>query len=293
MNAIFEYINRIGLQERLIVLIELMLIGVIVYITISFLEGTRGERLFRGVISVLIVGTVVLYLVVEKFKLARVEYLYNGFLIVISIIAIVAFQPEIRRALIRIGQASFLTSSPQQLSRSVEEIISAVTQLAATRTGAIVVVEQQVGLGEFIDTGVKIDSKVTAELLKTIFYPGTSLHDMAVVIQGDRIIAARVQLPLAEGESFKGRQIGSRHRAAIGVTSSSDATVIVVSEETGIISLALDGNLIRNVSEAQLRRYLTTAVVETTPLVERIKQTETTTTAPSKKTENRKPQQNA
>jgi len=293
LNAIFEYISRIGLQERLIVLIELMLIGVIVYIAISFLEGTRGERLFRGVISVLIVGTVVLYLVVEKFKLARVQYLYSGFLFVISIIAIVAFQPEIRRALIRIGQASFLTSSSQQLSRSVEEIISAVTQLAATRTGAIVVVEQQVGLGEFIDTGVKIDSKVTAELLKTIFYPGTSLHDMAVVIQGDRIVAARVQLPLAEAESFKGRQIGSRHRAAIGVTSGSDATVIVVSEETGIISLALDGNLIRNVSEAQLRRYLTTAVVETTPLVERIKQAETTTAAPSKKTENRKPQQNA
>ena len=293
MNAIFEYINRIGLQERLVVLIELMLIGVIVYITISFLEGTRGERLFRGVISVLIVGTVVLYLVVEKFKLARVEYLYNGFLIVISIIAIVAFQPEIRRALIRIGQASFLTSSSQQLSRSVEEIISAVTQLAATRTGAIIVVEQQVGLGEFIDTGVKIDSKVTAELIKTIFYPGTPLHDMAVVVQGDRIIAARVQLPLAEGESFKGRQIGSRHRAAIGVTSGSDATVIIVSEETGIISLALDGNLIRNVSEAQLRRYLTTAVVETTPLVERIKQTETTTAKVSKKTEDRKPQQNA
>lgn len=293
MNAIFEYINRIGLQERLVVLIELMLIGVIVYITISFLEGTRGERLFRGVISVLIVGTVVLYLVVEKFKLARVEYLYNGFLIVISIIAIVAFQPEIRRALIRIGQASFLTSSSQQLSRSVEEIISAVTQLAATRTGAIIVVEQQVGLGEFIDTGVKIDSKVTAELLKTIFHPGTPLHDMAVVVQGDRIIAARVQLPLAEGESFKGRQIGSRHRAAIGVTSGSDATVIVVSEETGIISLALDGNLIRNVSEAQLRRYLTTAVVETTPLVERMKQTEKTTATAGKKTENRKPQQNA
>ncbi|KKK99516.1 hypothetical protein LCGC14_2631990, partial [marine sediment metagenome] len=198
MNAIFEYINRIGPQERLIVLIELMLIGVIVYIAISFLEGTRGERLFRGVISVLVVGTVVLYLVVEKFKLARVQYLYSGFLFVISIIAIVAFQPEIRRALIRIGQASFLTSSSQQLSRSVEEIISAVTQLAATRTGAIIVVEQQVGLGEFIDTGVKIDSKVTAELIKTIFHPGTPLHDMAIVVQGDRIIAARVQLPLAE-----------------------------------------------------------------------------------------------
>lgn len=279
MDAIFEYIYSIGNQERLLVLVELLLIGIVVYIIINFLEGTRGERLFRGVIFILVVGTAILYFVVKKFELARVEYLYKGFLIVTAVIAVAAFQPEIRRALIRIGQASLLSSSPQQLSRSVEEIISAITQLAATRTGAIIVIEQQVGLGEFIETGVRIDSKVTAELIKTVFYPGTPLHDMAIVIQGDRILAARVQLPLAEAESFKGRQLGSRHRAAIGVTSGSDAIVLVVSEETGIVSLAMDGNLIRNVSEAQMRRHLTTAVVETTPLVERIRDEKTETLA--------------
>ena len=265
---------RIGPRELGKVCFELLLIGGFVYIILSFLEGTRGERLFRGVIFVLLVGTVILYLVVKQFDLDRVEYLYKGFLIAVSIIAVVAFQPEVRRALIRIGQAGFLSSSPQQLSRSVEEIINAVTQLAAIRTGAIIVIEQQVGLGEFIETGVRIDAKVTAELIRTIFYPGTVLHDMAVIIQGDRIVAARVQLPLAESGTFQGRQLGSRHRAAIGVTSSSDATVIVVSEETGIVSLAINGNLIRNVSESQLRRHLTTAVVETTPLVERIQETQ-------------------
>lgn len=270
MEAVFDYIYQIGLREGLIILFELLLIGVIVYIVLGFLEGTRGERLFRGVISIIVVGTAILYLVVNRFDLARVAYLYKGFLIAISIIAIAAFQPEIRRALIRIGQARLLSSSPQQLSRSVEEIINAVTQLAAVRTGAIIVVEQQVGLGEFVETGVRVDAKVTAELLKTIFYPGTPLHDMAVIIQGDRVVAARVQLPLAESGSLKGKQLGSRHRAAIGVTTSSDAMVIVVSEETGIVSLAMDGNLIRNVSESQLRRHLTAAVVETTPLVERL-----------------------
>ncbi|MBN1456644.1 MAG: diadenylate cyclase CdaA [Sedimentisphaerales bacterium] len=254
------------------VLFELVLIGIIVYAVLSFLEGTRGERLFRGVISVIIIGTAILYLVVKQFDLTRVAYLYKGFMIAISIVAIAAFQPEIRRALIRIGQARFLSSSPQQLSRSVEEIINAVTQMAAIRMGAIIVIEQQVALGEFIDTGVKLDSKVNAELLKTIFYPGTALHDMAVIIRGDRIVAARVQLPLAEMDSLKGRQLGSRHRAAIGVTSSSDATVIVVSEETGIVSLAINGTLTRNVSEAQLRRQLTSAVVETTLLVDQIQE---------------------
>jgi len=99
---------------------------------------------------------------------------------------------------------------------------------------------------------------------------------MAVIVQGDRVLAARVQLPLAESGAFEGRQLGSRHRAAIGVTQSSDATVIVVSEETGIVSVAMNGNLIRNVSEAQLRRHLTTAVVETTPLVERMQETQKT-----------------
>ncbi|MBN1126288.1 MAG: diadenylate cyclase CdaA [Sedimentisphaerales bacterium] len=274
MDAIFDYLYSMEPRELLIVCFELLFIGIFVYIILSFLEGTRGERLFRGIIFILLAGKVILNLVVERFDMARVAYLYNWFLFGILIIAIVAFQPEIRRALIRLGQARFLSSSPQQLSRSVEEIIAAVSDLASTKTGAIIVVEQQVGLGEFIETGERIDAKVTAELLRTIFYPGTPLHDMAVVIQADRVVAARVQLPLAESGSFRGGQLGSRHRAAIGVSSSSDAIVIVVSEETGIISIAVDGNLIRNVSEEQLRKRLTTAVVEAGPLIERRSESE-------------------
>ena len=269
MDAIADFIYRFTAYERLEVLFELLLIGVVVYWIVSFLEGTRGERLFRGVIFILVVGSLLLYFVVERFNLTRIDFLFNKFLIAVLVIAVIAFQPEIRRALIRIGQSRFLTSSPQQLSRSVEEIVGAVIQLAATKTGAIIVIAQEVGLGEFIDTGVRLDAKVTAELIKTIFNPGTALHDMAVIIQGDRLLAARVQLPLAEMGSLKGAQLGSRHRAAIGVTNSTDALVIVVSEETGIISLAISGNLIRNISEPQLRRHLTTAVVDTTPLIER------------------------
>jgi len=280
---ILNYLIETTPSERFRVLVELLLIGVIVYWTVSFLEGTRGEGLFRGAISILIIGSLVLKLFVENLHLDRIAYLYNYIALPAILVITVAFQPEIRRALIRLGQARFLSSSPQQLSRSVEEIISAVTQLAATKTGAIIVIQQQVGLGEFIDTGLRVDSKVTSEMLKTIFYPGTVLHDMAVVIQGNRIVAARVQLPLAEAEAIDGRQLGSRHRAAIGVTTGSDATVIVVSEETGIISVAVNGNLIRNVSESQLRRHLTTAVVETTPLVEQIQEKQKTKT-PAKKT---------
>ena len=269
MDAILEYILNTTFYEQLIVAAELLLIGVFVYAIITFLEGTRGERLFRGMIFVLVVGSLVMNLVVKTFDMHRIAYLYNGFLLAILIIAVAAFQPEIRRGLIRIGQARFFASSPQQLSRSVEEIIKAISQMAAERTGAIIVIPQQVALGEFIETGVRVDAKVTSELIQTIFHGGTVLHDMAMVIQADRIVATRVQLPLAEASSKFG-QLGSRHRAAIGVTTSSDAVVIVASEETGIVSVAMEGNLIRNVSESQLRRHLTTALVETTPMLEKL-----------------------
>lgn len=269
MNSILEYILDTTFNEQLIVAAELLLIGIFVYAIVTFLEGTRGERMFRGMIFVLVAGSLVLNLVVKTFDMERIAFLYNGFLIAILIIAVIAFQPEIRRGLIRIGQTRFFASSPQQLSRSVEEIITAVSQMAAERTGAIIVIPQQVALGEFIETGVRVDAKVTSELIRTIFHAKTVLHDMAMVIQADRIVAARVQLPLAEASSQFGR-LGSRHRAAIGVTTSSDAVVVVVSEETGTVSVAIDGNLIRNVSEAQLRRYLTTALVEATPVLEKL-----------------------
>ena len=273
VSEILHYIRVAAYQEHLVILLELLVIGVIVYWALSFLEGTRGERLFRGAIFILVFVSVLLRVAIDQLDLQRLNEIYDVVAVATMVIIAIAFQPEIRRALIRIGQAGFLSSSPQQLSKSVEEIVKAVTQMASIKVGAIIVIEQQVGLGEFIDSGVKIDSKVTADLLKTIFYPGTPLHDMGVVIQGDRIIAARVQLPLAESSPTMG-QLGSRHRAAIGVTTSSDAIVIVVSEETGIISVAMNGNLIRNISEEQVRRYLTTAVVETTPLVERMKETQ-------------------
>lgn len=269
MSAILEYILELGLKGQLVVAAELLLIGIFVYAIITFLEGTRGERLFRGMIFVLVASSLLLNLVVKTFEMDRIDYLYDGFLIAILVIAVAAFQPEIRRGLIRIGQTRFFASSPQQLTRSVEEIITAVSQMAAERAGAIIVIPQQVGLGEFIETGVRVDAKVTSELIRTIFHEGTVLHDMAIVIQADRIVAARVQLPLAEARRKFG-QLGSRHRAAIGVTNSSDAVVIVVSEETGIVSVATEGNLTRNVSEAQLRRHLTTALVETVPVLEKL-----------------------
>jgi diadenylate cyclase len=215
------------------------------------------------VLFILIAGFLILKLVVGRFPFDRLQYLYNGFLVAVLIIAVAAFQPEIRRALIRIGQQRFLAGSPQQLVRTVEEIITALTQLSAARTGAIIVVEKKVALGEFTETGVRIDAGVTAELLKTIFHPGTALHDMAVIIRADRVVAARVQLPLAEAGSIDGVELGSRHRAAVGITAGSDAVCLVVSEESGTISIAQNGKLTRNVTESELRKVLTATIGKT------------------------------
>ena len=252
MVTFVDYFRRVATHDWYIVAIELILIGLVVYWVVDFLEGTRGERLFRAVIFILIVGVLVLKLIVGQFHLERLQYLYNGFLIGVLIVAVAAFQPEVRRALMRIGQSHLFSSTSQQLSRTAEEIVSAVMELSSARIGAIIVVEKRVALGEFIETGVRVDARVTAELLKTIFQPGTALHDMAVVIRGDRIVAARVQLPLAEAFGTAGKGLGSRHRAAIGITTGSDAICLVASEETGIVSVAENGKLSRNMHESEL-----------------------------------------
>jgi len=269
VETLIDYFDRVGGYDWWVVAIELFLIGLVIYWAVDFLEGTRGERLFRGVIFILFAGVFILTLVVKQLEFERLEYLYKGFLIAVLIIAVAAFQPEIRRALIRIGQPRFWAGSSRQLSRTVEEIITAVTELSAARTGAIIVIERRVALGEFIETGVRIDARVTAELLKTIFHTGTALHDMAVMIRGDRVVAARVQLPLAEAGSIDGVELGSRHRAAIGITVGSDAICLVVSEEAGVISLALNGKLSRQVSESDIRSHLSSMMVERVPIVER------------------------
>jgi diadenylate cyclase len=160
-----------------------------------------------------------------------------------------------------------------QLSRTIEEIVTATADFSSSRTGAIIVIERQVALGEFISGGVMIDAQVTSELLRTIFYPGTPLHDMAVVIRGDRMIAARVQLPLAESGAQDKIDLGSRHRAAIGISTGSDAIVVVVSEETGIISIAEDGRLTRNINDSDLRNRLTQVMTEPS-LLEKFRRTQ-------------------
>lgn len=269
MDTLIDYFSRVANYDWWVVAIEFIFIGLVVYWALDFLEGTRGERLFRGVLFILLAGVIILNLVVERLDFFRLQYLYKGFLIFVLIVAVAAFQPEIRRALIRIGQPMFLASPSQKLAITMEQIITAVTGLSASKIGSIIVIEKRVALGEFIETGVRINAQVTSELLTTIFRPGTPLHDMAVIIRDDKIVAARVQLPLAEAGTVDGLELGSRHRAAIGITAGSDAICLVVSEETGAISIAENGKLLRNINESQLRKHLTSTIDQIAPVTDR------------------------
>ncbi|MBN1972012.1 MAG: diadenylate cyclase CdaA [Sedimentisphaerales bacterium] len=261
METLVDYFSRVATHGWWRVAIELIFIGLVVYWAVDFLEGTRGERLFRGILFILIVGFLILKLIVGTLQLDRLQLIYKDFLLGILIVTVAAFQPEFRRAIVRIGQKPFWITAAHHLSKTAEELSIALKDLSEARIGAIIVIERRVALGEFIETGVRVDASVTAELIKTIFYPGSALHDMAVIIRGDRIIAARVQLPLAEAALVSGPSLGSRHRAAIGITSGSDACCLVVSEETGIISLAENGQLTRNLDQAKLQKYLATVVI--------------------------------
>lgn len=235
--------------------VEVGVIAVVVYLILRFLRGTRGARLFKGLMFILIVVTLTIQLLVRENKFERLNYLFSNFLALVSLMVVIVFQPELRRALMRLGEARLFRQSGFKRRRIVDELLDAVQYLARNKIGALIAIEGEVGLRGIVEHGVKIDAEVTKELLNTIFWPGSALHDMGVVIRGDRIMAAGVQFPLTDDESLP-QELGSRHRAAIGLSGETDALVIIVSEETGVISIAERGELTRGLSTDQLRPIL-------------------------------------
>ena len=255
-ELITQLIDRIKGYPVHEVAMELAVIGVAVYIAVRVLHGTRGARVVKGLVLILLVATPIVKLFTSENEYPRLNFLYNQFFTIAMIALVVVFQPELRRALVRLGDARFLRGRGLTQARVIEEIVAAVGYLSKNKIGALIAIEGQMALENVVaDDGTRLDAEVSRELLNTIFWPGSALHDMAVIVRDDRVIAAGVQLPLAEGEKFVS-ELGSRHRAAIGVSQESDATVVVVSEETGIISIARGGKLVRNLSPDGLQSVL-------------------------------------
>lgn len=238
-----------------VTLIELLLIGSVVYSTLRALKGTRGARLVRAVLTILAVSFAVVWLIAERFGFERINALYPYFILGVFLVSLVAFQTELRRLLLQVGEGRWLRRWIRTGDEVIEPLVLAVERLALKKIGALIAIERSAEAGAIVESGVPLDAVVSAELLETIFWPGSALHDLGVMISQGRVRAAGCQFPLAESADVD-RSLGSRHRAAIGMSQEADAVVIVVSEETGTISIAIHGRLQRGFTPAALRDML-------------------------------------
>ena len=229
-------------------LIEIAVVAYLLYRVLLVLQRTRAMQIMLGVVSLAFI-----YGIARLLDLILIRTLMETALQYGAIAALVVFQPELRAALARLGQSRMIRAFQRfEGSRVADEIVEAAERLARARHGAIIAIEQEVGLGEYAETGSAVDARVTAEMLTTIFTPYSPLHDGAVLISGDKIRAAGAILPLTQS-TIKDRSLGTRHRAALGLSEDTDAIVVVVSEETAQLSVAHGGTLERNVSVDRMR----------------------------------------
>jgi len=227
----------------------------VVWAVLRFLRGTRGARLIKGAALLLTLVYLVIRLLPKNDDWKRIEFLYGKFLLFVLVAAVVAFQPELRRALIHIGQARLFRPARGRLEAMVAVLMQSTSYFSRNKIGAVIAVERSVGLGGLVESGTAVDAELSANMLNAIFYPGGALHDMGVVVSDGRIAAAGCQFPLAESEEVDS-SLGSRHRAALGLAQDSDAVILVASEETGRISLACEGQIHIGLKPENLRQML-------------------------------------
>ncbi len=251
----WEQVQNLVMQFGWRDVLDIAIIAFILYKLIIMIRGTRAVQLLKGLI-LLLIATVA----VRQLGLTAIDWVLRQ-VMTIGIIAIpIVFQPELRRGLEQLGRGKIFVRTSYQcaerdIEQSIEEIIKGIQVLVKNRIGALIVFERQTGINEFIETGIRIDSLVSAELLINIFMPRTPLHDGAVIIRGNRVMAAGCYLPLTENPHLS-KELGTRHRAALGISEQSDAVSIIVSEETGTVSLANNGKLTRYLDNKTLEKML-------------------------------------
>lgn len=250
-----QILNALSLL-RIRDLVDILIVAYIIYKLLMLIRETRAEQVLKG-LAILLVSTKIS----EWLGLNTINWLLRNAMTVGVIALLIVFQPELRRALEHIGRTgliniSLFSANESDYSDVVDEIVKAVQGLSRSKTGALMIIALKTGMNEVIETGVYIDGKVSSELLSNIFIPNTPLHDGAVIIKNDRVVAAGCFLPLTENPNIS-KQLGTRHRAALGISEITDALAIVVSEETGVISIAQDGKLTRYLDSKMLKDILT------------------------------------
>lgn len=253
ITGIFSLVKNMNISN----VVDIIIVAYILYKLFILIHETRAEQLIKGLVFIVIVMKLS-----DIFGLITLYWLIQNTLTVGLIALIIIFQPELRKALEHIGRSKIITKklfdNEENIERVVDEITIAAVNLSETKTGALIVIEQETGLNDFVESGIIIDAVVTSALLENIFVENTPLHDGSVVIRRDRIIAAACVLPLTEQGLDK--ELGTRHRAGVGVTENSDSIAVIVSEETGTISLAINGKITRNYGAEKLKNILTKAL---------------------------------
>jgi len=241
--AIFEHM-------RLADAVDILIIAMLIYWLINLIRGTRAVSMLIGLLVV--VG---MYTASQYFELYTLSYILDNFLSSAFLLIVVIFQNDIRRALTEVGRGTLFAGDRKQRSQWIDEITRAAVMLAGRKIGALMVLEREVGLNEYLDAGTLIDARVSRELLASIFLPQSPIHDGAVIVRQGRIAAAGCFLPLTANPAVS-KSLGSRHRAAIGLSEETDAAVVVVSEEEGTISLVREGRITRDIDAGALRATL-------------------------------------
>ena len=235
--------------------IDIVIVAYLLYRLLGFIKETRAQQLFRGILLI-----IAFFLVSEVFNLSLLNWLFTRLITVGLIAVVILFQPEIRRGLEQIGRRGVLSRQfrdigKEEMFATVHKLVDAVDDFSSTQTGALMAIERETMLTDICETGVIIDAEISVRLLGNLFYEGSPLHDGAVIIRGDRVHAASCVLPLTERQNI-GKNLGTRHRAALGLSEVSDAFVIVVSEETGAISVAQNGEFKRFLDLKTLEKML-------------------------------------
>lgn len=248
---------------NIINLLDILLVAYLIYRLFLLIKDTRAVQLIKGLVILLAAAAISRWL-----GLYTITWILDNIRTVVLVAIPVVFQPELRRALEQIGRGRFFVRSVANLGEEevrhlVEQIVKAVTALARTKTGALIIIERKTGLKDYIETGIKIDGMVSSEVLSNVFVPNTPLHDGATIIRGDRLVAAGCFLPLTENYNLN-KNLGTRHRAALGISEISDALAIIVSEETGVISFAAEGKLTRFLDDKSLTERLNQLIVPKT-----------------------------
>lgn len=236
--------------------LELAVIWIVVYVIFRFVRGTRAAGALKGTLVLVVMATLLVRILGQQDAFQRLKYLYDNFLTFLAITLIVVFQPELRRGLIRLGEAPIIRRPGAAAGTVADAITDACAYFSRARFGALIVIERDTKLKGIVEGGTDLHARVSSRLLKTIFFPGSALHDLAVIISRGEIAAASVQLPLAEPEDMPDPSLGSRHRAGVGLSKECDALVVIVSEETGHISIAERGRLTRALTPEQLKSEL-------------------------------------